>query len=73
MKLPFFGAALDERFLAHRLRATSLGGIAASLVSVGLFEWHLLVDHAWRWELLAAPLAMIAVKWTSMGWYRLRD
>ena len=36
MKLPVIGT-IDERFLMHRLRSTSIAGLAAVLVTGGLF------------------------------------
>lgn len=67
------GATADERFLAHRRRSTGLAGLAGVLVSVGLFEYRLLADGVWRWDLLAVGLAMVAVKLASMVWLRFAD
>jgi len=64
---------IDERFLMHRLRATSFGGIAAGTVAALLWFYRYTVDHRFSWDLLAIPLTMIAVKWTLMIWYRTHD
>jgi hypothetical protein len=73
MKLPVLGLAVDERFLNHRLRSTSLGGIVACLLAIGLFLYHVYRQHVWNWELLSIALTMVAVKLAAMLWYHLTD
>jgi Kef-type K+ transport system membrane component KefB len=73
MKLPLVGIELDERFLTHRLRSTSLAGIVGGVLSVLLFLWHLIVDHQYNWELFAIGATFAAVKLAAMLWYRLTD
>jgi len=73
MRLPLLGLAADERFLNHRLRSTSLGGIAGALLAIGLFEYHLLREHVFRWELLAVGITMVTVKLAAMLWYHFTD
>jgi hypothetical protein len=73
MKIPILGATIDERFLNHRLRSTSLGGIAGAVLAIGLFEYHLLRQHVFRWELLAIGVTMVAVKLAAMAWYHFTD
>jgi hypothetical protein len=68
MKIPLLGA-IDERFLHYRLRSTSLGGIAGTVVAVGLFEYRYFHDHVVSWDLLAVALTVVAVKLAVMGWY----
>ena len=63
----------DERFLMHRLRSTSAGGIAAGTVATLLWFYRYTFEHRFSWDLLAVPLTMIAVKWTLMIWYRTHD
>jgi hypothetical protein len=60
----------DERFLVHRLRATSIAGLCGGVVAMVLFAWHYYADHVWTWELLSVGLTMAAVKWAVMLWYR---
>ena len=64
---------IDERFLMHRLRSTSIGGIAGGILAMGLFAYHFYHDHVWNWELLSIGLTIAAVKWGLMLWFRLRD
>jgi len=72
-KVPYLGKFVDERFLEHRRRSTSLAGIAACLVALTLFEYRFFVNHFWSWDLLAVALTMVAVKMAMMLWYRFHD
>jgi len=71
--MSFLGGAIDERFLAHRLRATSVASMAGVVLAMGLFVWHFWRDHVWNWELLAVGLTMAVVKRGLMLWYRFKN
>lgn len=71
MKLPILGT-LDERFLTHRLRSTSIGGLAAILVAAAFFFYNL-THHVIRWDLFAIVATAAVVKMGVMVWYRMRD
>jgi hypothetical protein len=71
MKLPILGT-IDERFLTHRLRSTSIGGLAAILVAAGFFFYNL-SNHVLRWDLFAIVATAAVVKMGLMVWYRMRD
>ena len=73
MKLPIVGQAVDERFLNHRLRASSLGGIAGGVLAILLFYYRYLHDHTWSWDLVAVALTIVGVKLAVMGWYLFTD
>ncbi len=73
MKIPVLGINVDERFLQHRQRSTSLSAFAAALVTGGLFEYHLLRQHVIRWELAAILLTMVLAKFAAMAWYHFTD
>ncbi len=73
MNIPGLSKVVDERFLLHRLRSTSLGGIVAALVAIALFEYRLFTQHVWSWDLLAVALTMVVVKLSALLWYRLMD
>lgn len=73
MKIPLLGRAIDERFLNHRLRSTSLGGIVGTIVAVCLFEYRYFHDHIWSWDLLSVALTVVVVKLAVMGWYLFTD
>ena len=72
-KVPFLGQFVDERFLEHRRRSTSVGGICGALLAVTLFEYHIFHDHVIRWELFSVVALMVAVKISMMLWYRFND
>jgi len=38
----------DERFLAHRLRSTSIAGVTGGLVAVGLWAYQHYVNDFWQ-------------------------
>jgi hypothetical protein len=63
----------DERFLMHRLRSTSVAGVAAGSLAMLLFAWHYYHDHFWSWDLLAVGATMAVVKQGILLWYRLTD
>ena len=73
MKHPGLTAAIDERFLTHRLKSTSIGGQAAIAVAGGLWFYRHFSDHIWSWDLFAVIATMALVKVTVLVWYRLRD
>jgi protein-S-isoprenylcysteine O-methyltransferase Ste14 len=73
MRIPLLGRVVDERFLDHRLRSTSLGGIVGTIVAVGLFEYRYFHDHVLSWDLLAVALTVVGVKLAVMCWYLLTD
>jgi len=72
MKLPVIGT-IDERFLTHRLRSTSNGGLAALLVAAGFFFYNLLSRHLIRWDLFAVVATAAVVKISFLIYYRLTD
>ena len=73
MKIPILGRVFDERFLNHRLKSTSLGGIIGGTVAMVLFAYHYYHDHFWSWDLLAVGITMIVVKWMVLTWYLVTD
>jgi len=73
MNVPVLGHAIDERFLKHRFRSTSAGGLAGGLVAIGLFAWRYYVDHLWSWDLFAVAAAIAGVKVAVMIWYQSTD
>jgi hypothetical protein len=72
-KVPILGQFVDERFLEHRRRSSSLAGIAGGLVAIVLFEYRLFFDNIWSWDLLAVALTIVVVKMSMFLWYRFND
>ena len=68
-----FGVSVDERFLDHRRRSSTLATIVGAVASGGLFEYHLIRQHRYDWEMAAVLLAMVATKLAAMTWYRFTD
>jgi hypothetical protein len=73
MKIPVLGNEIDERFLTHRLRSTSLAGVIGGVTAVSLFAWRYYVDDIWSWDLFAVALTIVGVKTAAMIWYWLTD
>ena len=73
MTTPFLGNAIDERFLMHRLKSTSIAGVVAGTLAMALFAYRFYVDHVWRWDLLSVGITMAAVKWALMLWFHWKD
>ena len=73
MKLPGLGWTLDERFLRHRQRSTSAGGLAAVLLAGILFFRDLFGTHVIRWDLFSIVATAAAVKIGLLLWYRRTD
>jgi hypothetical protein len=64
---------VDERFLDHRLRSTSLAGVIGGALAICLFAYRYYINHVWSWDLLAVALTVVAVKLAVMTWYYLTD
>jgi hypothetical protein len=71
--LPILGRSVDERFLNHRLRATSLAGIAGGAVAILLFGYRFYVNHLWSWDLFVVIATILGVKLSVMAWSLLND
>jgi hypothetical protein len=64
---------IDERFLTHRLRSTSMAGILGGTVAMSLFAYRYFHDKFWSWDLLTVGLTIAGVKLALMIWYRMTD
>ena len=71
--MSFFSKWVDERFLTHRLRSTSIAGVSGGVLAVGIFEYRLLFQHVWSWDLLAVGITIAVVKLALMTWYSLTN
>lgn len=69
-RVPILGQFVDERFLEHRRRASSLAGFSALFVALGFFEYHLLHDGRWDWEMLTVMAVFAVVKTVTFLWQR---
>ena len=73
MSLPSLRSVVDERFLTHRLRASSLAGIIGGELAIVLFAYRYYFDHFWSWDLFAVGVTVAVVKVSAMIWYRCTD
>ena len=73
MNIPVVGKVIDERFLNHRLRSTSMAGIIGGVVAILLFAYRYYFNHIFSWDLLAVSLTIVGVKLVVMLWYRITD
>ena len=72
MTVPILGGSLDERFLMHRLRSTSLAGVVGGVLAAALFGWRFHADGTWAWDLFAVAATMAVVKLAAMTWFHFR-
>ena len=73
MKLPALSELLDERFLEHRRRSTSVAGITCALTAVVLFAWRYYVNGRWSWDLLVVAVVFLLVKYALLAWHRFHN
>ena len=73
MTVPILGNAVDERFLVHRLKSTSIAGVVAGTLAMALFAYRYYTEHVWNWDLFSVGATMAAVKWALMLWFRWKD
>ena len=71
MSLP--NQIIDERFLRHRQRSTSLAGVVGGVLAISLFAHHYFVQRVWSWDLLAVSLTIVGVKVAVMIWSHFTD
>jgi hypothetical protein len=72
-RIPVLGKFVDERFLEHRRRSSSLAAIAGVCVAGGIFEYRLIAQHVIDWNLFAVVVIMAVVKMGMFTWYRMND
>lgn len=71
--IPMLGDRIDERFLMHRLKSTSLAGVVGGLLASGLFVFQYFANEVARWDLLAVAVTIALVKLAGLAYYRLFD
>ncbi len=64
---------VDERFLTHRLRSSSTAGIGTAALALVVFEYRLLTEDVWSWDLLAVGATFVVIKLALMLWYTATD
>jgi hypothetical protein len=72
MRLPLLDFLVDERFLMHRLRSSSLAGMIGGALAISLFAYRYYHDGVWSGDLLAVGVTFVAVKMGLFTWYRIK-
>ncbi len=67
------GNCVDERFLEHRRRSSSIAGFAALILAACIFEYRLIFNQIVSWDLVAIILAFAVVKTSLCTWYRFKN
>jgi len=73
MRIPILGTEIDERFLRHRQRSTSIAGLAGAWMAAALYAYQYFAKGLIRWDLLIVVCTMGAVKLALMAWYFLTE
>jgi hypothetical protein len=72
-RVPFLGQFVDERYLSHRRRASSIAGITVALLALCIFEYRLLRYGRWDWDLALVAVVFVVLKMAAFFWFRARD
>jgi hypothetical protein len=72
-RIPFLGKLVDERFLDHRRRSSSIAGFATLILALCIFEYRLIFNHTISWDMAAIMLTFAVVKMSMFTWYRLNS
>ena len=72
-RIPYLRAFVDERFLEHRRRSSSIAGFASLILAGGIFEYRIFVSHILSWDLLAIITTFAVVKLSLFAWFRFND
>lgn len=64
---------IDERYLAHRWRATSHAAVVGAIMTGGWLLYEHLARETFRWDLASILAAMALTKLTTMIYYRFSD
>jgi hypothetical protein len=72
-RIPILCKYVDERFLDHRRRSSSIAGFATLILAGCIFEYRIFVNHVIDWEMAAIVLTFAVVKLSLCIWYGLND
>lgn len=72
-RIPILRNFVDERFLEHRRRSSSLAGIIGGCLAICLWYYRFAFDHIWSWDLFAVALTIVGIKMSMFAWYRFQD
>jgi hypothetical protein len=63
----------DERFLMHRLYSTRLAAVVTAVFMGVWFEYELLVNGVYHWDIFAFLVLLAVTKVSAMIYYHLTD
>jgi len=72
-RVPFLGQFVDERYLEHRRRASSIAGITTALLAIVVLEYRFLRYGVVSWDLAAVAVVFLVIKLSLFVWYRFHD
>ena len=72
-RIPILNKFVDERFLEHRRRSSSIAGFATLILAAVLFEYHIFAENKIDWDLLAVIATFAVVKMSLFAWFRFKD
>jgi len=72
-RIPFLNKFVDERFLDHRRRSSSIAGFSVLILAACIFEYRLLFEHMISWDMGAIVLTFAVVKMSLFTWYRIHS
>jgi hypothetical protein len=72
-RIPILNKFVDERFLDHRRRSSSVAGFATLILAGSIFEYRLIFNHLIDWEMFTIVLFFGVVKMSMFTWYRMND
>jgi hypothetical protein len=64
---------MDERFLLHRLKSTSLAAVVGAVTLGGWYLYQMIAHGVYRRDLLVIAGLMAITKVTAMLYYRLKN
>jgi hypothetical protein len=64
---------VDERFLMHRQRSTSIAGMCTAALALCLFLYRHYTTGVWNLDLLVVGAGFAVIKLGLMTWYAFTD
>jgi hypothetical protein len=72
-RIPILKKFVDERFLDHRRRSSSIAGFTTLFAALCIFEYRAIFKHIISWDMVALILIFAVVKTSICTWLRYRD
>jgi hypothetical protein len=69
----FLNRVVDERFLVHRRRSTSIAGMCTAALALCLFLYRHYANDVWSMDLLVVGAGFVVIKLALMTWYSFTD